>query len=1106
MALRDLGKRPILPEKYDPLLTGVTSDNRVNMTVIWLALISVLLSAALPAQNVPAKLTANDFAISREAELKLLRQPKALPATPPKYTAEQLKKEFADPAADYRSMPLWVWNDEMEWPRLKEQLAQFKQQGMGGVFVHPRPGLMTEYLGTDWFRLWKMTVEEGKRLGLRVNIYDENSYPSGFAGGHVPSQLPDTASQYVQAEVDAPVSVAHRRGALVAVFAIQKDATGKIVAARRVTENETLASETKIVAFRLRRASGNPWTGEFPYVDLTNPQTTPAFLESTYEQYKKHVGLEFGKTVKWAFSDEPLIATGGAYDAAKLALPLSHYTLSEFQKRNGYDLADNMPSLYWDVGEFRKVRFDYWQTLHDLWKENFMRPMFLWCDRNNVQFTGHWMEHEWPAPWITPADASLYAYQHVPGIDMLEGLKIRIDGKDPHLLFTIKQVASVSHQLGRRAFCEAYGVAGWDGTLEHYKRFGDWLMVHGVNFMNQHLAFSTIRGARKRDHPQSFTDHSAWWPYYRESGDHLARVSLLSSISEPRNRVLLLTPTTSGFLWARRDGPTPELTALRETNGDLNQFLADNQVDFDLGDEYMIEWFGSESGRQFTIGKAKYDVLVWPKMMSNVRKETVAHLERYLANGGVVIALGEPASYVDGRESDGVRKLVERYRNQWISTATIEALLAEVRNRTAPRVRFSAPLASVGMMERRLPDGSRMLYFANTGLTPASAKATTEGGSVEEWNTLSGVTKLLPFTRNGAELSFNVDLAPAGSLLLIVKPQMLPPPATKPTPHYVALSADKWSIEPEASNVLVIDYCDLKIGANETKNLNTWQANWSIWQAHGFERPAWDNAVQFKRRIYDRNHFAAESGFTATYKFTVEDAGALAGMQLAVELPALYKVAVNGTAVDFKTGERWLDHRIRSISIARLARVGENAVTITAQPFDVRMELENIYIRGKFSVKPAAAGFVIAKPAGVEFGPWAEQGLPFYADALRYQTDVVVPQNAAGLRVELPEWSGSVVEILLDGRRKAQLAWQPYVAQIPAAVGRHTLALRVVSTPRNVFGPYHNPAKPRMRAWPGAWMEFPDRQPAGSQYDLIGYGLMRPPMVSAIMGNALGSN
>ncbi len=75
-------------------------------------------------------------------------------------------------------MPLWVWNDELAWPHLAEQLRQFRDQGMGGVFVHPRPGLMTEYLGEEWFRLWKLAAEEGRKLGIFVNIYDENSYPS----------------------------------------------------------------------------------------------------------------------------------------------------------------------------------------------------------------------------------------------------------------------------------------------------------------------------------------------------------------------------------------------------------------------------------------------------------------------------------------------------------------------------------------------------------------------------------------------------------------------------------------------------------------------------------------------------------------------------------------------------------------------------------------------------------------------------------------------------------------------------------------------------------------------------------------------------------------
>ena len=60
------------------------------------------------------------------------------------------------------------------------------------MFVHPRPGLLTEYLSDDWFHLFDYTVQKGKELGMKVWIYDENSYPSGFAGGHVPAEMPDS--------------------------------------------------------------------------------------------------------------------------------------------------------------------------------------------------------------------------------------------------------------------------------------------------------------------------------------------------------------------------------------------------------------------------------------------------------------------------------------------------------------------------------------------------------------------------------------------------------------------------------------------------------------------------------------------------------------------------------------------------------------------------------------------------------------------------------------------------------------------------------------------------------------------------------------------------
>ncbi|MBI3698165.1 MAG: hypothetical protein HY238_25435, partial [Acidobacteria bacterium] len=747
--------------------------------------------------------------------------------------AEPFEKAFQDPPAEYRSMPLWVWNDELEWPRLSEQLAQFRRQGMGGVFVHPRPGLMTEYLGEEWFRLWKLSIDEGKRLGLFVNIYDENSYPSGFAGGHVPARAPDTAAQFVQAEW-APARSVPGRGAAVAVFAVQKNGNGTVVSARRIEETSELRPGEVLLAFRLRRAGGSPWTAGFPYVDLTHPQTAPVFLATTLEAYKKRFGADFGKTIRWVFDDEPLIATGGAYDAAQLALPLSYNTLAEFQKRCGYDLAGHLPSLYWDIGEYRQVRFDYWQTLHDLWKENYFRPIFEWCDRNKLQFTGHWMEHEWPYPWISPADASLYAFQHVPGIDMLEGANIRTKGSDPHMLFTIKQVASVAHQLGRRAFCEAYGVSGWDSTLEHYKRFGDWLMAHGINFLDQHLAFATVRGARKRDHPQSFSDVSPWWPYYRLHGDHLGRVGYMLSRGAAGNRLLLLEPTTSGFLWARRGDRTPELEKMRRDNGELIQFLADHQVDFDLADEYILEWYGKADGRRLAIGRASYELVVWPENLINLRRQTLPLLEGYLAAGGEILALGAPAAYIDGRPSDRLSGLRDRYALQWRAVSGLPDLWREIQGRLPPRVVLNPPLPpGVGFSERFLENGERVLFFANTGLGPAQATARIEGGALERWDTITGRVSPAQFQADSGGIRFDLALAPAGSELFVVKKSGS---AAHPEPpaRLAPLTAKNWKIRPDASNVLVLDYCDFSAPGIKRQDINTWQANWLLWQAHGF--------------------------------------------------------------------------------------------------------------------------------------------------------------------------------------------------------------------------------------------------------------------------------
>jgi len=1013
----------------------------------------------------------------------------------------EMRRDFADPPSEFRPMPLWVWHDEMRWERLGEQLAQFKQQGFGGVFVHPRPGLMTEYLGEEWFRLWRRSVQEGKRLGLIINIYDENSYPAGSAGGHVPARAPDTAVQAVQPLLDVPASrIRWNPHTTVSVFALTKNAAGEIVAARQVRgPEETKPGETYTI-FNLYRSQATPWYADLPYVDLTHPSTGRMFLETTFEPYKNHVGGDFGKTVRWAFDDEPLLTSGVASPGTVQGVPLSYNTLAEFRKRNGYDLAGELPSLYWDIGDWRKVRFDYFQTLHDLWKENYFEPIYSWCTRNNIGFTGHWMEHEWPVPWTSPADASFYAYEHMPGIDMLSGLQalgVRTTGRDPFYLFTIRQMTSVAEQLGRRALAESFGVSGFDADFEHFKRIGDWQMVHGINLINSCQSWGTVRGARKRDYPPTFTDASGWWPYYRLHADHLSRVSYMLTRGKARMRVLVLEPTTSGFLLARRGIMPPQLAAMREDYSNLVQLLADHQVDFHLGDEYILEWFGKIDGKRLVVGEQAYDVVVWPQHMVNLRRQTMPLLEKFLAAGGRVLALSGPAAYIDGRESKAVRALREKHPTAWQEVTAGEPLIEAIQRIAPPRVRFDLPAPSgIGIAERFLDHGERVLFFANSGPAPFKTRATIDGNALERWDTLNGESTAAAYRSEGNQITFDLDLPPAGSALFVVRQNGTPAPSATP-PRLTPISASTWSITQEDANVLVLDYCDLTTQGQHQKGVNTWHANWTIWQAHGFERPAWDNAVQFKTRVFDRNHFPPDSGFDATFRFEVSGAAPPPSLELAIECPELYRVTVNEMPVDFTRGTRWLDPHIMSVSIQALVRIGHNAIRISGRPFDVRMELENIYLRGDFSVAKAPQGFRIAPAAPLKLGSLAAQGRPFYPATIRYETTVGVPSGAQGLHVEMAKWSGALVEILLNGKRAALLGWPPYAADLPAPPGRHTVAVRVITPPRNVFGPFPNSGKVRMSATPASWANPPRTQPPGAQYDVLDYGLFEPPHLSA---------
>ncbi|MBO9610751.1 MAG: hypothetical protein J7639_32665, partial [Paenibacillaceae bacterium] len=60
-------------------------------------------------------------------------------------------RKFHEPELAYRGKPLWSWNGKLEKNELLRQIHLFKEMGFGGFFIHSRTGLVTEYLGDEWF-------------------------------------------------------------------------------------------------------------------------------------------------------------------------------------------------------------------------------------------------------------------------------------------------------------------------------------------------------------------------------------------------------------------------------------------------------------------------------------------------------------------------------------------------------------------------------------------------------------------------------------------------------------------------------------------------------------------------------------------------------------------------------------------------------------------------------------------------------------------------------------------------------------------------------------------------------------------------------------------
>ena len=989
-----------------------------------------------------------------------------------------LLKEFKDPKIEYRPAPLWVWNNEVSKEDIDFSLSELKEQGVGGVFIHPRRGLITEYLSDEWFDLVAYAVEKAKEIGLNVWIYDEYVCPSGFAGGHVFNEMPESYNQgtaltvlkMTKLDLTPPQSQKVK-------FVFEKKGDKWINITDKAKQKEGDSGEYAV--FYLKNFSiGSPSFAGFSYVDLIAKGVTEKFMEITMKGYEKVGKHEFGKLIPGIFTDEPQIGSEGGI----------RYTpdlFDEFRKRWGYNLEDELMSLTEESGNWKKIRHDYRSVLLEMFIDRWSRPWYEYTEKNNLIWTGHYWEHTWPDIYHGPDNMAMYAWHQMPGIDMLgntpEG---RPDQFGNNL--AVKELSSIANQFERhRALSESYGGAGWDLRFEDMKRLGDWEYALGVNFLTPHISELSLVGHRKENYPQSFLNYDPYWHLYKYQMDYFARLSLALSSGQQINKTLILEPTTS--VWMYYGGGTrKKLNEIGNSFKEMIQFLEDNQVEYDLGCENVIKNHGRIKGKKFIINKRNYDLVVIPCGMENIDKATFLLLQKYIANGGAVLQLGETPQLVDGEKTKELNNLTEseNWVKKSLNNQTIKEFFLQDEFHMTP-----SETGRVHHNRRKLKDG-QVLFVSNFSLEEeANTLVTVKGASAEELCPLSGEVNPIHYKQEGDKITFPVHLFPGGSYMVYIHDKKNIAPADKPVKHIrKKVNTPDSKIEMLHPNVLTLDYVTLNLMGEDKGSMYYAKASDAIYKRFGYAKGCPWNQVQYKTVFLDQNKMHKEGDrFEIGYFFNVDPEVDKKDMKLVVEQASLYKITINGKEI--KAGkETWLDPDFNCIDIEKFVKAGKNEVKLSMNRFDNRCDPSPVYILGNFSLQSSKKGWNIVAAKDITIGSWKNQGLPFYSESVKYSKNISIDKGGE-YEIQLPEWFGTVAEILVNGKSVGIIQSQPYVKKLNLKAGDNEVSVVVYGSLKNVFGPHHVYVRGFMR--PAAFRKGKEIMPSGNEYDVLDYGLFK---------------
>ena len=674
-------------------------------------------------------------------------------------------EDFASPqgAARENTGPLfWLHGTETE-ARLREYVGRVAESGQGILTIESRPH--KDWMHAGWWRDVDIVLDECKKRGLKMMVFDDYWWPSQGMGGKCPIpkefQCRDVKGK-VYPKGKAPAKVKNE----IARIVVKEVSKGVF---------EPMPDGDKTIVYSWFTARGG-----LPTVNGLDEAAVDWFLANMYQPYYDRYGAEFRDgTIVGFFFDEPVF--GGWWgDALAKELAARGDDAGELFTARKFRLADPDAQA--------RATYRLFDARAEVWGRTMYGRQSDWCRKRGVYSSGHFLEHEkcYYDAWAGCGNVmQLMKYVEVPGVDLVcrqyypnqrEDRRRQIDfGQMP------KNASSTAHVYNRhngKNWCEIFGAYGQDLTYPQMKWLCDWHQYQGCYYLIPH-SFNP-KSPQDTDCPPYFYNggKEPRSPLFRVWADYNNRCAMLLSEGEHVCAIAQCVPGLSAHV-----GKTirPEMFAFAIQDAQLDS----DWIGYDAVESAKI-CTNPRTGRpalRTADGKEWYDILTLPA----TEYVPFATLEKALAfakAGGVVVGYGiKPCKTpTKGRTNEDARKTVDEIFAQPTALfidgepdgATLRAALAknypgEDRPLAVREFDFPGLAPEDGRMlavNHYVKDGRETLFIANQDCArrrDLAVRAKWPAGEAGLWDPMQGTVEK-PKVENGL---VKLALEPSQAVFLV---------------------------------------------------------------------------------------------------------------------------------------------------------------------------------------------------------------------------------------------------------------------------------------------------------------------------------------------------